>query len=219
MVALKVHALTVAGSIPANLQLRLHFFKFLMQYPNHLLLDLNIKTKDASKVFWSYGYTKQTEHNLFTIKKLNFISNNVKFKYKRKLIVQTAANINVYYKKNKNTFTIDNFFDINFLRKERIYTKLKYSRCPQYDIVAGGWAALFAGLLGFLITEKFGIELVDGGDFYTLLMYLIFSALSLKPLLKLLNKNSTITNIFSPFPLITYFYQLFLLFILKPLNF
>lgn len=192
-----------------------------MQYPDHLLLDVNTKTKNVSKVFWSYGYTKQTEHNLFTLKKLNFISNNTKFKFKRKLILQTTTNTNVYYKKNKNKniFLIDNFFDINFLRKERIYTKLKYSRCPQYDIVAGGWAALFAGLLGFLITEKFGIELVDGGDFYTFLMYLIFFALSLKPLLKLLNKNSTITDIFSPSPVVTYFYQILLLFVLKPLDF
>jgi hypothetical protein len=56
-------------------------------------------------------------------------------------------------------------FDINFLRKEKIYTKLKYSRVPQYDLVSGGAAAIFAGFLGFLITEKFGLELLDSGDF------------------------------------------------------
>jgi hypothetical protein len=60
------------------------------------------------------------------------------------------------------------------LRKERIYTKLKYSRVPQYDIVSGGSAALFAGFLGFLICEKFGFELLDSGDFYTLFMYIVF---------------------------------------------
>jgi hypothetical protein len=32
----------------------------------------------------------------------------------------------------------EEMFNINFLRKERLYTKLKYSRCPQYDIVSGG---------------------------------------------------------------------------------
>jgi len=37
-----------------------------------------------------------------------------------------------------------------------MYTKLKYSRVPQYDIVSGGSAALLAGFLGFLISEKFG---------------------------------------------------------------
>jgi len=56
-------------------------------------------------------------------------------------------------------------FDINFLRKEKIYTKLKYSRVPQYDAVSGGSAAILAGFLGYLITEKFGLELLDSGDF------------------------------------------------------
>jgi hypothetical protein len=55
-----------------------------------------------------------------------------------------------------------------------MYTKLKYSRTPQYDIVSGGSAALLAGFLGFLITEKFGFELVDSGDFYFLFMYIVF---------------------------------------------
>lgn len=64
--------------------------------------------------------------------------------------------------------------DINFLKKEFVYTKLKYSRSPQYDSVSGGFAALLAGFIGFLISEKFGIELVDSGDFFIALMYLIF---------------------------------------------
>jgi hypothetical protein len=55
-----------------------------------------------------------------------------------------------------------------------LYTKLKYSRSPAYDIVSGGVAALFAGFLGFLISEKFGIELVDSGDFYIFFMYTTF---------------------------------------------
>jgi hypothetical protein len=33
---------------------------------------------------------------------------------------------------------------------------------------------MFAGFLGFLISEKFGLELVDSGDFYYIIMYLIF---------------------------------------------
>ena len=64
--------------------------------------------------------------------------------------------------------------DINFLKKEFAFTKLKYSCCPQYDSVSGGFAALFAGFIGFLISEKFGIELVDSGDFYIALIYGIF---------------------------------------------
>ena len=56
-------------------------------------------------------------------------------------------------------------FNLIFFRKEKIYTKLKYSRVPQYDAVSGGAAALLAGFLGYLITEKFGLELTDSGDF------------------------------------------------------
>ena len=64
-----------------------------------------------------------------------------------------------------STNRINSLFDINFLRKEKIYTKLKYSRVPQYDAVSGGSAAILAGFLGYLITEKFGLELLDSGDF------------------------------------------------------
>lgn len=75
-----------------------------------------------------------------------------------------------------------NLLNVHFLKKERLYTKLKYSRTPAYDIVSGGSAALLAGFLGFLISEKFGFELVDSGDFYYGLMYLVFLGFSLKPL-------------------------------------
>ena len=77
----------------------------------------------------------------------------------------------------------ESIVNINFLRKERLYTKLKYSRSPAYDIVSGGAAALLAGFIGFLISEKFGYELVDSGDFYYLFMYGVFAAFSLRPLL------------------------------------
>lgn len=80
-------------------------------------------------------------------------------------------------------------FDINFLKREKIYTKLKYSRSPAYDIVSGGAAALLAGFLGFLISEKFGIELVDSGDFYIFFMYGVFLTFSTRPLLKIMNQS------------------------------
>jgi hypothetical protein len=76
-------------------------------------------------------------------------------------------------------------FNINFLRKERIYTKLKYSRTPAYDIVSGGSAAFLSGFLGFLICEKFGFELLDGGDFYICFMYFVFLGFFLRLILKL----------------------------------
>jgi len=50
------------------------------------------------------------------------------------------------------TFKTSKFWDIfniNFIRKERIYTKLKYSRTPAYDIISGGSAAILSGFLGF----------------------------------------------------------------------
>jgi hypothetical protein len=78
--------------------------------------------------------------------------------------------------------TLTTTVNLNFLRKERLYTKLKYSRSPAYDIVSGGSAALLAGFLGFLISEKFGFELVDSGDFYYAFMYVVFLAFSIKPL-------------------------------------
>jgi hypothetical protein len=89
-------------------------------------------------------------------------------------------------------------FDINFIKKERLYTKLKYSRSPAYDIVSGGSAALLAGFIGFLISEKFGIELVDSGDFYIVFMYAIFLALPCRLFLKMMSQSSSLWNIASP---------------------
>ena len=66
-----------------------------------------------------------------------------------------------------------------------MYTKLKYSRSPQYDIVSGGVAALLSAFVGFLISEKFGYELPDSGDFYIVFMYIVFLAFATRPLLKL----------------------------------
>lgn len=65
-----------------------------------------------------------------------------------------------------------------------MYTKLKYSRVPQYDIVSGGVAAIFAGFLGFLICEKFGFELLDSGDFYFVFMYIVFIFFFIRLLIK-----------------------------------
>jgi len=83
----------------------------------------------------------------------------------------------------------NSLINVNFLRKERLYTKLKYSRSPAYDIVSGGSAALLAAFLGFLISEKYGFELVDSGDFYYLFMYIVFLSFSIKPLVYTLNSK------------------------------
>lgn len=89
-------------------------------------------------------------------------------------------------------------FDVHFLIKEPLYTKLKYSRCPQYDIVSGGFAALLAGFIGFLISEKFGIELVDSADFYNAFMYGVFISFSLRPLIRIYSKDEILYHPLSP---------------------
>lgn len=106
-----------------------------------------------------------------------------------------------------------NLFDINFLRKEKIYTKLKYSRVPQYDIVSGGSALLLAGFLGFLICEKFGFELGDSGDFYYLFMYLVIICFSLRIYLKLIESENFSWNLLSLKWLINFYMTIFSLFI------
>jgi hypothetical protein len=105
-------------------------------------------------------------------------------------------------------------FDINFLKKEKIYTKLKYSRVPQYDIVSGGSAALLSGFLGFLISEKFGIEMVDSGDFYYLFMYLVFFSFSFRPFLRIMfEKNQDYSAI--SFKVFFVFYKTLVLLLFK----
>jgi hypothetical protein len=95
-------------------------------------------------------------------------------------------------------------FDINFIKREKIYTKLKYSRSPAYDIVSGGVAALFAGFIGFLISEKFGIELVDSGDFYTGFMYAVLVSYSIRSILRLFSTEEVIKSVIGPSFLINY---------------
>jgi len=91
-----------------------------------------------------------------------------------------------------------NIVNVNFLRKERLYTKLKYSRSPAFDIVSGGAAALLAAFIGFLISEKFGYELVDSGDFYFLFMYIVFASFALRPLITVSDASKGFWNTFSP---------------------
>lgn len=76
-------------------------------------------------------------------------------------------------------------FDINFLRKEPLYSKLKYSRTQSFDIVSGGVALLLTSFLGYLSTEKVGFELIDSGDFLFLIVYLMIVLFEIKITLKL----------------------------------
>lgn len=110
---------------------------------------------------------------------------------------------------------LERSINVNFLRKERLYTKLKYSRSPAYDIVSGGAAALLAGFIGFLISEKYGFELVDSGDFYYLFMYLVFIAFSVRPLLTSINFSETLLDLISPKLICTYYLTVISLFFKK----
>lgn len=100
----------------------------------------------------------------------------------------------------KNFFyynTLEKNFILFLMKKEFLYTKLKYSRVPQVDIASGASAGLLAGLLGFIVTEKFGFELLDSGDFYTLLMYLGILILILRLFIKSYNDVKSDTNVWN----------------------
>jgi len=102
-------------------------------------------------------------------------------------------------------------YNIYFLKKERIYTKLKYSRVPQFDTASGAVATLLAALYGFLVTEKFGFEMIDSGDFYMILMYVIFLVLALRVIYKTLNTSNSLTSLLSFHNLTTFYWTLFTL--------
>jgi hypothetical protein len=101
----------------------------------------------------------------------------------------------------------------NFLVKERLYTKLKYSRSPAYDTVSGGAAAILAGFVGFLISEKFGFELVDSGDFYYLFIYAVFASFILRPLLVVADNSIGFYSLFSLKRVIVFYKNLLLIFL------
>jgi hypothetical protein len=170
-----------------------------MRLPNHIVLDFSSSKTSNSSYKWAVNLLKQSEKplfldNSFLLAKLarseSFSSTGIFSKKKFNLsykseffenLVKEYSKLGSAYPNNINPLL--NLSNINFLRKERLYTKLKYSRSPAFDIVSGGVAALFAGLLGFLVSEKFGFELVDSGDFYYLFMYAVFIGFSIRPLL------------------------------------
>jgi hypothetical protein len=192
-------------------------YEFLMKFPSNIILDWNSDFNNNTSRYWLFSFLllkkknskifliKTRSNNLFSKKIKNstvvykfisdfFISNaKKKKKYLKKLNkILSSSNCN-----NFKTSTLWNFFDINFIRKEKIYTKLKYSRVPQYDIVSGGAAALFAGFLGFLICEKFGFELLDSGDFYTAVMYFVFFCFFSRIFLRIFSNYENVWNVLS----------------------
>ena len=162
---------------------------------NHLILDLEIKNNTNSSNKWVHSSCQELDLNksllvgvdssskLTTVQK-TFNSDFEELNQASVAYDNGKANGTHYTQQPYSTqFLTQEVININFLRKERLYTKLKYSRSPAYDIVSGGAAAILAGFIGFLISEKFGFELVDSGDFYFLTMYVVFLCFSLRPLL------------------------------------
>jgi hypothetical protein len=175
---------------------------------------------DNEKAFLLKAYSPRLKVNKRVFESKNFgkevfdfsTTNNLKFNEKLIKILIKNFSINL----NPSIFVSNltwNLFDINFLRKERIYTKIKYTRVPHYDIVSGGAAALFAGFLGFLISEKFGFELVDSGDFYFLFMYLVFLFFFVRLFLKITDANESTWNPFSLKWLIYFYRNIFIIFL------
>ena len=164
-----------------------------MKYPTHLILDLSSTPKHLFSPYWVLKYPYSTNPN----RKVN---PTTKPSFTKSTLQRTLALLT----KNDTLNSLLNF-NMYFLRKEKIYTKLKYSRCPQYDMVSGGLAALLAGFIGFLICEKFGLELLDSGDFYIAFMYAVFLTFSLRPFLRITCRTSSLYHFLSPKFLICFY--------------
>ena len=173
-----------------------------MKYPKHIILDLQTPHLPDIHHPWDHEFIRKTVVNP-NAKVSTFL--------KSRNVIGAAGLFNTQRTSiYSNSLTMP-LFDINFLRKEQIYTKLKYSRCPQYDIVSGGFAAILAGFIGFLISEKFGIELVDSGDFYIAFMYVVIALFSLRPLIRIYSKDSADYTPLSPKYALIFFRDLLVL--------
>ena len=162
-----------------------------MRYPKHIILDLQRGAQPAKLNIWTDAYLQLPPVTLNTSTDLPLL--DLKTRFSNHDTSLRASHLGSF----RSSLT-QSLFDIHFLRKEKLYTKLKYSRCPQYDIVSGGFAAIFAGFIGFLISEKFGIELVDSGDFYNAFMYGVFGVFALRPFLRIYSADNTLYHPLSP---------------------
>lgn len=178
---------------------------FIKNLPNHKHSTLD---KGIQKNLLKYSKGTPLDSKLFlTLKPLDYSYRNMKRLFRKNWSNHTNP--------TNNPELLLDVINVNFLRKERMYTKLKYSRTPAYDIVSGGAAALLAGFIGFLISEKFGFELVDSGDFYFFFMYVVFIAFSVRPLLMVANPERGFFDVVSPRRIMDFYRSLFLLFVYK----
>lgn len=186
-----------------------------MRQANHIILDFENSKHVKSSQYWATNFFKDTTSqpnflnyidfkNVLITKNLPFNTHNTEHSLNIELLFYKSYNL----ESSSHLNTTLNLININFLRKEKLYTKLKYSRSPAYDIVSGGAAALFAGFLGFLVSEKFGFELVDSGDFYFLTMYIVFICFSIRPLLTIIEPTKSVWTVFSLKPVLNFYIDL-----------
>ena len=197
-----------------------------MRLPNHIILDFENKQQKNNnwhKTFVNNQITYNSVFDTFSIENKFFKKKfhkdkmfGMQEKYtikhsqqtkKMNLLILTPSLSKSYETSNTTNF-LKNQINIHFLRKERLYTKLKYSRSPAYDIVSGGAAALLAAFVGFLISEKFGFELVDSGDFYYFFMYAVFAGFSLRPIVFSMDSKNSLKETFSPKFFLSYYLML-----------
>lgn len=181
-----------------------------MRYPKHIILDLQPAHTSSNFSSWEGEFARATNFPTWSSSSPTPLTPLI-LRSRSYIVEEPKFSARIRYSRS---FTLP-IFDVHFLRKEKLYTKLKYSRCPQYDIVSGGFAAIFAGFIGFLISEKFGIELVDSGDFYTAFMYAVFITFSLRPLIRIYSKDDTPYHPLSPKYLISFTRDLLVLFLEK----
>ncbi len=112
------------------------------------------------------------------------------------LSMLTSHVFTTYSKKRTNRsqalnsrFYQNNDFIIYFLNKEVFYTKLKYSRVPQFDTSSGAAASFLSGLYGFMVCERFGFELIDSGDFLFAVLYILASVFLISFITTFINAN------------------------------
>ena len=175
-----------------------------MRQANHIILDFESSKNIQNSQYWVNNFILQSTTQPIFVNRINVHKEITEHQTSFKNIYSSrttknliSTNFKTITTERSQLNTVLKLININFLRKEKLYTKLKYSRSPAYDIVSGGAAALLAGFLGFLVSEKFGFELVDSGDFYFLTMYIVFLCFSIRPLLTVIEVNQSLKVIFS----------------------
>lgn len=165
-----------------------------MRQPSSWILNFSSPSPVEFLPYWKNNFEFLLKQNYHPSKQKKSFDSRIQIKYCPIPLIVT---------------NLENIFNINFIRKEKTYTKLKYSRTPAYDIISGGVAVIFAGFLAFLISEKFGLELGDSADFFFVVIYLILFLFPIRMLMKLdFDKESTVAFLTGK-SLIKFFYIIF----------